>query len=79
MSRYEADLSFDPTLCPRQEPGWGGRLAAAGQTLLGRLLAWRERARSRHQLAGMDDRLLRDIGVDRATAHAESDKGFWQG
>ena len=42
------------------------------------LLAWQERARSRRQLAGLDDRLLRDIGLDRATASRELDKGFWQ-
>ncbi|MBM3646250.1 MAG: DUF1127 domain-containing protein [Alphaproteobacteria bacterium] len=36
-----------------------------------------ELARSRRQLAELDDRLLRDIGLDRATARREADKGFW--
>ena len=34
-------------------------------------------ARERRTLAMLDDRLLRDIGVDRATAHAESAKHYW--
>ena len=36
-----------------------------------------EVARSRRQLAQLDERLLRDIGLDRATARFEADKGFW--
>ena len=36
-----------------------------------------EIARSRRQLAQLDERLLRDIGVDRATARYEADRGFW--
>jgi uncharacterized protein YjiS (DUF1127 family) len=36
-----------------------------------------ELARSRRQLAQLDERLLRDIGLDRATARLESSKGFW--
>ena len=33
--------------------------------------------RSRHQLAQLDDRMLRDIGIDRATAKNEALKSFW--
>ncbi|MBS0221709.1 MAG: DUF1127 domain-containing protein [Proteobacteria bacterium] len=33
--------------------------------------------RSRRQLAELDDRLLRDIGIDRAQARFEAGKGFW--
>jgi uncharacterized protein YjiS (DUF1127 family) len=36
-----------------------------------------ELRRSRRQLAELDDRLLRDIGIDRAKARFEADKGFW--
>jgi uncharacterized protein YjiS (DUF1127 family) len=36
-----------------------------------------ELARSRRQLAQLDDRLLRDIGLDRGTARYEGTKGFW--
>ena len=33
--------------------------------------------RSRRQLAELDDRLLRDIGLDRGNARYEASKGFW--
>lgn len=36
-----------------------------------------ELARSRKLLLTLDDRLLADIGVDRATARFEGEKGFW--
>lgn len=42
------------------------------------LLAWQERARQRRQLALMDDRLLRDIGVSRAEIARETEKPFWR-
>ena len=36
-----------------------------------------ELARSRRQLAELDERLLRDIGLDRATARFEASKSYW--
>lgn len=36
-----------------------------------------ELRRSRRQLAELDDRLLRDIGIDRARARFEADRGYW--
>lgn len=34
-------------------------------------------ARSRADLLEMDDRMLADIGLDRATAKTEGERGFW--
>ncbi len=42
------------------------------------LLVWQERARQRHQLAQLDARLLKDIGLARAEAEAETAKPFWR-
>ena len=36
-----------------------------------------ELARSRAHLLEMDDRMLADIGLDRATAKSEGNRGFW--
>lgn len=36
-----------------------------------------ELSRSRRQLSQLDERLLRDIGIDRATARFEANKGYW--
>ena len=51
----------------------------AGAVVVGveALLTRAELSRSRRQLAELDDRLLRDIGLDRATARHEASKGFW--
>lgn len=39
---------------------------------------WRERARARRRLATLDDRMLRDIGVDRAAIWQEVQKPFYR-
>lgn len=51
----------------------------AGMTVVAieAVMARAELHRSRRQLAELDDRLLRDIGIDRARARYEADKGFW--
>ena len=43
-----------------------------------RLLLWQERAAQRHALAGLDDHLLKDLGLTRAEALCEADKPFWR-
>ena len=37
-----------------------------------------ERARQRAVLAGLDDRMLRDIGLSRTQALAEARRPFWE-
>lgn len=39
---------------------------------------WYERDRQRRRLAQLDDRLLRDIGIDRLAAMEEFSKPFWR-
>jgi uncharacterized protein YjiS (DUF1127 family) len=41
------------------------------------LATWGERLKQRTDLAEMDDRMLKDIGVSFADARAEADKPFW--
>ena len=48
------------------------------QNLLSRFLGWRERARSRHLLLQLDDRMLRDVGLSRSDVDRECAKYFWQ-
>ena len=51
----------------------------AGTVVVGveALMTRAELHRSRRQLAELDDRMLRDIGIDRARARFEADKGYW--
>jgi uncharacterized protein YjiS (DUF1127 family) len=39
---------------------------------------WRDRAGQRRRLMMLDGRMLRDIGMDRATAAEEAAKPFWR-
>ena len=51
----------------------------AGTVVVGveALVSRAEVRKSRRQLAELDDRLLRDIGLDRGAARYEASKGFW--
>jgi uncharacterized protein YjiS (DUF1127 family) len=49
-----------------------------GGRIVETLREWRQRARDRGQLAGLDDRMLRDIGLTRADAEFLSNKPFWR-
>ena len=51
----------------------------AGTVVVGveALVTRSELRKSRRQLSELDDRLLRDIGLDRGTARYEAGKGFW--
>ena len=42
------------------------------------VLAWQERAFQRRRLMELDDRLLRDMGIDRTEAAREYAKPFWR-
>jgi uncharacterized protein YjiS (DUF1127 family) len=52
----------------------GDATAWAGATLR----EWRRRSRERAELAALDDRTLRDIGLTRGDANYLSSKPFWR-
>jgi uncharacterized protein YjiS (DUF1127 family) len=58
------------------------RASDRSQTLLGRAVAllreWRRRSRSRVELATLEERMLRDIGVTRVEIWHEINKPFWR-
>lgn len=53
------------------------RLWADLKSLAALVLAWQARARERHHLARLDDRMLRDVGLSRADTDREWRKPFW--
>jgi uncharacterized protein YjiS (DUF1127 family) len=59
---------------PSRTPTFGVTLARAVDTVLN----WHERVKSRRVLAALDDRMLRDVGIDHATARREVERPFWQ-
>ena len=61
------------------DDGFGHRVAGAlAGAALATAFAWRERAHQRRQLASLDDRLLRDIGLSRFQVDEEWRKPFWR-
>lgn len=56
--------------------GWLRRMSPI--RLAEALQLWWERSAQRRELAQLDDRMLRDIGISRADAYGESRKWFWQ-
>jgi len=46
--------------------------------LLPLLRLWRQRLRTRRQLAQLDDRQLADVGISHSDRSAELDKPFWR-
>ncbi|MBY0295751.1 MAG: DUF1127 domain-containing protein [Methylobacterium sp.] len=64
------------TIRPGPEvPARAARLVALARAWLARAAA---RRRQRLDLAALDARLLRDIGLTREQAGAEAAKGFWR-
>ena len=57
-------------------------ICSFGLATLARLTAWiisrHAHARSRRRLADLDDRLLRDIGIDRTVVEDDSTSAFWR-
>ena len=64
--------------CTRRRGRFRVIFVGALARLIKRVVAWRECARSRRLLARRDDRMLRDIGIDRATAEDDSTSSFWR-
>jgi uncharacterized protein YjiS (DUF1127 family) len=71
---FMADTYLDTTAAAGRLFGKVFTLPATGLTWLQARL---ELARSRQLLLSLDDRMLADVGLDRATARAEGEKGFW--
>jgi uncharacterized protein YjiS (DUF1127 family) len=59
-------------------PKTAGGLGRWARAALSRFAVWRQRSRSRADLAGLDDRMLRDIGITRVEAWFECNKPFWR-
>ena len=56
----------------------GDRIATAAAATLAQIRTWRERARSRRALLKLDDYMLRDLGISRATAEFKGSQPFWR-
>lgn len=61
---------------------WPARMGRTIRKRIGRidgtLTLWYVRAQSRRELVGLDERLLKDVGIDRFQAYNEARKPFWR-
>jgi uncharacterized protein YjiS (DUF1127 family) len=53
-------------------------LSEAAEWVVATLREWRRRSRERAQLAALDDRMLRDIGLTRGDREFLANKPFWK-
>jgi len=53
-------------------------LGRAGNRVLATLREWRRRVHDRSQLAELDERMLKDIGITRSDAEFLMNKPFWR-
>ncbi len=74
---HDTSLVQDPRAAPIPI-GVFGRLRRDAGDLLRLLLVWQDRARQRHCLRRLDDRLLKDMGLSRADVEHEAVKPFWR-
>jgi uncharacterized protein YjiS (DUF1127 family) len=51
---------------------------APARRMAGVIATWRDRVRGRQELAGLDLRALRDMGVTPSEVWAETAKPFWR-
>ena len=58
--------------------GLGGAVRNWIQNGVATAFGWWDRARQRHHLLQLDDRLLKDVGLTRAGVEREVAKPFWK-
>jgi uncharacterized protein YjiS (DUF1127 family) len=82
--RTKGELSPATSSCPDripQETRWQaspGRLGGSLSGVCAALREWRRRRNGRLELARLDERMLRDIGLTRVDAEYEINKPFWR-
>lgn len=70
--------NFNGAACapgPLVAPQRSGR---ALRSIFVRLAEWRERSLQRTQLASMNERMLKDVGISHGEAVHEASKPFWR-
>ena len=75
---HSQSIRTPAALFSREQVEYSGRLVRVARGVFDRVYAWQERAHQRAHLASLDDRLLKDAGINRAQAAEEAAKPFWR-
>ena len=79
VSPFPSLGGLSPVLAERmRRVAWRRLPKSAWSVPIAVLREWRRRSRERAQLASLDDRMLRDIGISRGDMLAEINKPFWR-
>jgi uncharacterized protein YjiS (DUF1127 family) len=73
-----AAIHWHATRSPRGQRAAVHALSDSWTHATATLREWRRRTRERRQLAELDDRMLKDIGLTRADAEFLINKPFWR-
>jgi uncharacterized protein YjiS (DUF1127 family) len=65
-------------ICQRVAPPPSATAMTGLQWMVRNVLEWNQRIRQRQALAELDDHLLKDIGISRASAATEVSEPFWR-
>jgi len=80
MSNATCHKALQSDFAPRAgSRGVTSVIVHAASGALEALLTWQERARQRHSLANLDDRLMKDMGLTPSQVEQELRKPFWRG
>jgi uncharacterized protein YjiS (DUF1127 family) len=74
----EVGRRYSPVSRKSRGTEWIGLPKAAFGRSVALLREWRQRSRERAQLAALDERMLRDIGISRGDVLREINKPFWR-
>lgn len=66
-------------MLPRTYSTWRARSDVPFAAAFVMIKRWIARTRQRRALAGLDEAMLRDIGITRVEAVRECEKPFWRG
>jgi len=68
QSNHQAEVGLGSVL---------NRLNSSVDRVLAEVSCWIEVAKQRRELMDLDDRMLKDIGINRAKANSEGHRHFW--
>jgi len=78
LEMINAEPTFCAALAMAERDGATPRVSRLVNRIAATVAEWQDRAQARRELARLDERTLRDIGLNRTDAEFEARKPFWR-